>query len=132
MSKYDDIINLKHPTSIKHPRMSIYKRSAQFAPFAALTGYSDAVKETARITNNKKELSNEEKLILSEKLKYIDKNLLNKEEVTITYFVPDKKKKGGKYIVKKGTPRKIDLYNRQIIFTNKSKIPIDDIIKVDF
>ena len=128
---YNDIINLPHHTSKKYPRMSIYKRSAQFAPFAALTGYSEAVSETARLTESKKRLTNDTKLILNEKLKYIEENLLNKENILITYFLPDKRKKGGKYISKKGIVKKIDLYNRKIIFTDKEFINIDDILKID-
>ena len=131
-NNYDNIINLKYPIHLNHPRMPAYKRSAQFAPFAALKGYTDAVKETARLTSNKKELSNEEKLILNEKLKYIHDNLLNKEEVSITYFIPDKRKKGGNYLNKRSTIKTIDLYNRKLIFMDSSKVNIDDIIKIDF
>ena len=74
MNKYDDIINLEHYTSKKRPRMSIDNRAAQFAPFAALTGYSDAVKETARLTETKKKLTEEQKTILNEKITAINKN----------------------------------------------------------
>ena len=130
MNPYDDIINLKHHTSLKHPRMDIYKRSAQFAPFAALTGYSNIIKEEARITKSKKELSNEKKLILNEKLKYINNHLMDKKEVTVIYYVPDKRKKGGAYLNKKSIIKKIDLYNRQIFFIDKFKILIDNIFDI--
>lgn len=127
--KYKDIINLKHHVSVWHPRMSIYKRSAQFAPFAALTGFNDEVIEASRITINKKILTNEEKMIISEKLKFIYDNLLRKE-VSFVYFVSDRMKKGGKYMVKTGIVRRIDLYNRFVIFMDKFKINIDDIIDI--
>ena len=119
MNPYDDIINLKHHTSLKHPRMDIYKRSAQFAPFAALTGYSNIIKEEARITKSKKELSNEKKLILNEKLKYINNHLMDKKEVTVIYYVPDKRKKGGAYLNKKSIIKKlIYIIDRFFLLTN--------------
>lgn len=129
--KYDDIINLKYPFSLKHSRMSIYKRSSIFAPFAALTCFGEEVIEVARLTDDKKCLTNEEKLIISEKLKYIYDNLLNKGMVNFVYFVSDKRKKGGRYFSKSGVVKKIDLYNRRI-FVDNFIICIDDIISVDF
>ena len=91
---YDDIINLPHPVSKKHPPMSLYARSAQFAPFAALTGYEDAVRETARETNERIEIDDELKLILDGKIQILFEKIKVKPEVTFTYFIPDLRKDG--------------------------------------
>lgn len=128
--KYDDIINLPHHISKNHPRMSLEARSAQFAPFAALTGYDEVIRETARLTNQRIEISEELKAILNEKLLLIKEQLHNKPNITVTYFVPDSKKDGGKYISAKGKVLKIDEYKQNIIFENKTKIPISDIIEI--
>lgn len=127
MNKYDDIINLPR-YEIKHKRMSIESRSAQFAPFSALTGYEDEVRETGRVTDNKIELDDEQKQIINNKLLYVLIN--NDSEVTITYFVRDLKKSGGKYVDKTGYIKKIDRIKQLIIFTDKTQIVIDDIINV--
>lgn len=128
---YDDIINLPHHVSNKRPRMSIEQRSAQFAPFAALTGYDEAVKETARRTDKKIELDDGQKEILNNKLLYILENINIKPEITFTYFVPDNKKSGGKYIEKTGIIRKIDMVEQYVQFLDKSKININDIIEIE-
>ena len=96
MSKYEDIINLPHPVSKKHPRMSLYDRAAQFSPFAALTGHNAAIIETARLTEKKIRQSEDAISILNEKLHIITENL--GAEVTITYFLPDDRKEGGAYV----------------------------------
>ena len=127
---YDDIINLPHFESKKHPRMSLEARSAQFAPFAALTGYDDAVKETARLTEKKIEIDEGLKQILNDKIQYILENNDTNPEITFTYFISDKKKTGGKYIEKKGIIKKIDHINGFIILKDKSRIKIDDIINI--
>ena len=93
-NKYQDIINLPHYEPKKHPRMSIEARSAQFAPFSALTGYDEVVKETGRLTQRKLELSEEQKINISLKLQ---EALDNKKEVLIKFFIKDTKKQGGKY-----------------------------------
>ena len=128
--KYEDIINMPHHVSKKHPQMSLEARSAQFAPFAALVGYEDAVEETARLTTNKKEINEEQKTILNNKLQKIKKNILQKPEITFTYFVPDSRKQGGKYITCTGKVRKIDEYNQKIILEDRTQIPILDIIEI--
>ena len=96
MGKYDDIINLKRPAS-KHPKMSLYQRSAQFAPYSALTGYEGQVKKTARLTDRKIELDEELKVILDMKIQVIQELISNKPELEVTYFIPDDKKDGGRY-----------------------------------
>ena len=129
---YSDIINLPYHTSLNHPRMSIEKRSAQFAPFAALTGYEELVKETARLTDKRIEIDEGLKQVLNDKLKNINENIKNKSMVTFTYFVPDSKKSGGKYVDYAGTVKKIDSYNGEIIMTDKTKISINEIIDIKY
>ena len=130
MNKYDDIINLEHYTSKKRPRMSIDNRAAQFAPFAALTGYSDAVKETARLTETKKRLTEEQKIILNEKITAINNNL--EQQIKIIYYIQDDKKTGGKYEEYIGKIIKIDTYNNHIIISNNKKILFDNIYEIEF
>lgn len=96
--RYDDMLHLPHPTSQKHPRMPISDRAAQFSPFAALTGHEAAVKETARLTDQKIELDESKKAILDAKLQMIVEQIKSQPIVTITYFVPDEKKAGGAYL----------------------------------
>ena len=129
--KYGDIINLDYYVSKKHPQMSIMNRAAQFAPFAALTGYSDEISEASRIVDNKLELDDDSINDLNNKLLLINNNIKDKPKVSIIYFVPDKKKKGGKYIKITNNIRKIDLINDKIIFINKNKINISNIIKIN-
>lgn len=128
--KYDDIINMPHHVSKKHPQMSLYARSAQFAPFAALTGYEEAVKETARETENELDIDDELKAILDDKLQLIIEQKDNKPEVSITYFVKDKKKQGGAYITKTGIVKKIYSYNQILSLADNTEIPIKDIIDI--
>lgn len=128
---YEDIINMPHQTSRKHPRMSMENRAAQFAPFAALTGFSDEVKETARLTDRRIELEDEFKLIISNKLNYLLENKDKRSEVIVTYFVYDGKKSGGMYVDKKGIIKKISLQEGIIIFEDKEVISINEIIDIE-
>lgn len=130
MENYDDIINLPHHISTKHPRLSMEQRAAQFAPFAALTGYGDAVKETARITEDRIELNEEEKDKLDKKLLALENNISKNPKAIITYFVPDLKKSGGEYVTVVGNLKRIDRYRKVIILDNKKEIPIDDVIEL--
>ena len=130
MGNYDDIINLKRPIS-KHPKMSLYQRSAQFAPFAALTGYEGQVKETARLTDRRIELDEEMKLILDLIIQVIKEMLSDNPEVEITYFIPDTRKDGGKYETIINNVKKIDSYNEHIIMQNNLKIEIKEIININ-
>lgn len=131
MSNYDDIINLPHHVSTKRKQMSIEARSAQFAPFAALTGYDEKVKETSRLTEKKHILDEDQKEILNNKLMYILENIESKPEITFTYFVKDNKKSGGKYEEKTGIVRKINMAEEYIQFTDRTKIKINDIISIE-
>ena len=130
-NKYDDMIYLPNPTPTCKPRMSLHDRAAQFSPFAALTGYEDAVEETARLTDTRLELSEDMKTILNEKLQMIVDNLDSEPVVIITYFVPDKKKSGGAYVDITGIVKEIDEYERCIVMTDKRKIPIEQIREID-
>ena len=130
MENYEDIIRLPHHVSKKHPRLSMEQRAAQFAPFAALTGYEDAVRETARITEDRIELDEEEKIKLNSKLQELEKNIEIKPNATITYFVPDIKKSGGEYITVSGKLKRIDEYRKLIILENRTQIPINEIIEI--
>lgn len=128
--KYEDIINLPHHVSKKHPRMLLEARSAQFAPFAALNGYDELIKETARETNQRIEINEELKVILDEKLRLIKEKINSKPNITVTYFVPDIKKDGGEYVTVTGKIIKIDEYKHKIILENKTEIPISEIIEI--
>ena len=129
MGKYDDIINLSRPES-KHPKMSLSQRSAQFAPFAALTGYEGQVKETARFTDKRIELDEEMKCILDRKIHTIQEMILTKPKVEVTYFVYDKRKDGGKYITIIDNVIKIDNYNKHFIMHSGLEIDIKEILDI--
>lgn len=128
--KYDDIINLPHHVSKKHPQMSLYARSAQFAPFAALTGYEEAIKETARETSARIEIDEEMKSVLDSKLQILLEKISLKPELSITYFIPDFSKDGGQYVTTEGIIKKIDMYNQYIYLEDSTEIPINEIIDI--
>ena len=127
---YEDIINLPHPVSSRHPRMSLHDRAAQFSPFAALTGHDDAVKETARLTDKKIELDEDVKMRLNEQLQIIKDRIGKEEKVTFTYFVPDDRKNGGRYEEYTGIVKRIDEYKHTIIMMDKTEIPIEEVIGI--
>lgn len=128
MGAYDDIINLPHPNSAKHPRMSMIDRAAQFSSFAALTGHGAAIEETARLTDRRIELTEEEKTVLDEKLRLL---LETGGEGMITYFPPDERKDGGAYVTKLGTIKKIDPLEGRVILTDHTPIHIEDILEIE-
>ena len=105
---YDDIIDLPHHVSVRHPQMSMYNRAAQFAPFAALTGHDAAITEAARLTDSERELSESDAEVLNRKLEYILQNLKDNISLEIVYFQPDDKKAGGSYRTKTGYIKKYD------------------------
>ena len=127
---YDDIIGLPHPTSERHPRMPIANRAAMFSPFAALTGYDAAVKETARLTDARAELTEEEKSALDAKLRLLAGPAGG--EVSLTYFQPDGRKEGGAYFTVTSAVKKIDGFAREIVLADGRRIPVDDIVDVQF
>ena len=132
MGEYDDIINLPHHVSRKHPRMSIHDRAAQFAPFAALTGHGEAIAETARLTDRKIELDDYERLKLDEKLLILQEHIMEMPEISVTYFCPDKKKEGGKYVPITKALRKINDMERTLLMEDGMQIRIEDILGVSF
>ena len=131
MGKYDDIMKLPHHVSKTRPKMSLEQRSAQFAPFAALIGYEDEISETGRLTTDRIELDDEAKQLLDRTLQVIAKKISTQPAVTITYFVPDTKKDGGRYLTTAGIIKKIDEYRQVIILEDKTEIPINNIIGMD-
>lgn len=132
MGEYDDIINLPHHVSRKHPQMSIHDRAAQFAPFAALTGHGEAIAETARLTDRKIELDDYERLKLDEKLLILQEHIMEMPEVSVTYFCPDEKKEGGKYVTVTKALRKINVVERTLLMEDGMQIRIEDILEVSF
>ena len=131
MSNYDDIINLPHHVSSTREPMTLYNRASQFAPFSALTGYDEEIKETARLTDRKIELDEDTKNILNQKIIFLFNQINLKPKVNITYFVKDKKKNGGIYKSVFGNVKKIDNVNKIIYFYNLEKINIDDILSLE-
>lgn len=131
MGKYDDIIHLEHPTSLKHPRMSQVDRAAQFSPFAALTGHEEAIEETARRTTEKIELSDEDKARLDRNYQWFKQNIASHPVVSVTYFVPDEHKQGGRYLQMTGELKKVDEYKRTLIFMNGTTISLEDVLELE-
>ena len=127
---YDDIIDLPHPTSAKHPRMPVADRAAQFSPFAALTGYEAAVQETARLTDERIELNEDELAALDEKLRTVLAWNGEAPLVSITYIQADDRKAGGSYNTAQGYIRKLDELRRVIVMQDGSKIPVDDVLEI--
>lgn len=129
--KYDDIINFGHYDPKCHRRMPMYQRAAQFAPFAALTGYEDKVKEMGRITYEKKEISEDKINEIELKLLKLNDHIKERPKVSVTYFVKDDKKDGGLYKNYIGYLKRIDNINNTLLFTDKSKIALRDVIEVN-
>lgn len=127
---YDDIINLPHHVSQKHPHMAMIDRAAQFSPFAALTGHGAAIEETARLTDEQIELDESRKEVINEKLVFIAESADDLSEVTVIYFVPDGRKFGGEYVSVTGQVRKIDTYKHDIIMTDGRIIPIENVYDI--
>lgn len=129
--QYDDIINLPHHISTVHTHMSLHDRAAQFLPFAALTGYEDAIKETGRLTKERISLSESEIESLNERLHIISEEQGSHPKISVTYFVPDEKKDGGAYETAEGFVRRIDEYRHVLIMTDGRQISMEDIIELD-
>ncbi|BES64971.1 hypothetical protein SANA_14100 [Gottschalkiaceae bacterium SANA] len=127
LKEYEDIIHLPHHVSRTRPQMHIVDRAAQFAPFAAVVGHEHALKEAARTTDQRKELDETEKTIIDEHLREIEAQLPNRFEIKVVYFKPDEFKDGGKYILKVGEVKKIDIYLREVQMVDGTRIAIDDI-----
>ena len=130
MGKYDDIIGLPHHVSATRPHMPILDRAAQFMPFRALTGYEDAVHETARLTEERVELTEDEKALLDTKLQRLADRLDSHPQVTLTWFRPDKRKTGGAYVTTTGQIKKIDDFEGALILLGGERIFIEDILDI--
>ena len=129
--QYDDIINLPHHVSTTRPQMPMLDRAAQFAPFAALTGYDAAIKETGRLTDEKIEMDEEALNILNMKFQILVDNLHDEPEVSFTYFKPDERKAGGAYLEVTGTVKKVDDFERVITMQDGTKMLMDNILNID-
>ena len=127
---YDDIKHLTRPQYDDLHPMSMHDRAAQFSPFAALVGYDDAVAETARLTDSKAELTEDEMSELNANLNRLLDSLDEQPEISVTYFVPDERKSGGKYVEKVGVVRIYDSYAQELVFMDKSRLNIQDIISI--
>lgn len=132
--RYDNMINIPHPKAAKP--MSASNRAAQFSPFAALTGYDEKVKETARLTDDESELSESSLAALDRTLQYVNEHINDGIRINVTYFVPDNeshrnsKKSGGEYLSHSGIVKRIDTYDRKIIFTDFTEILLDRITDI--
>lgn len=129
--KYGDILNMPHHVSATRPQMPMSDRAAQFSPFAALTGYDAAIKETGRLTDTKIELDDEELNNLNLKFQFLVEHLEDELEVAITYFKADEQKAGGAYLEATGIVKKLDDFERLITMQNGTKIPMDDILTIE-
>ena len=129
--KYDDILHLPHPTSVRHPRMPISERAAIFSPFAALTGHAGAIAETARLTDQKMELDEDTKAELDRRQAVLMEHIAEQPEVTVTWFQPDERKDGGAYFTTTGRLKKINEMNRVLILLDGTSIPLEDVADLE-
>lgn len=128
---YEDIINLPHHRSKTHPQMAIGNRAAQFSPFAALSGYEDALEETGRLTDTRAVLEEDAKAALDEKLRMMQEKIAAHPQVTVKYFVPDERKEGGAYKSVSGSVKKIDGYGNVLVMEEGVKIPLGEIVEIE-
>lgn len=131
-NRYNEIINLPHHVSKTRPQMPLSDRAAQFAPFAALTGYDSAIKETGRLTDERIELDEEALTALDRKYQLLIEALDDAPEVTIIYFQPDERKAGGQYVSATGTVKKVDTFGRRILLQDGTRIPLDSVYDLRF
>ena len=131
-NRYDEIMELPHHVSKTRPQMPMSDRAAQFAPFAALTGYESAIKETGRLTGERIELDEEALTALNRKYQLLMDTLDDAPEVTIIYFQPDERKAGGQYVSATGTVKKVDTFGRRILLQDGTRIPLDSVYDLRF
>ena len=129
-AKYEVIINLTHHTSTKHPHMSMADRAAQFSPFAALTGYSAAIEETARFVGSKLELDENIRLTIDMKLQKLADRIAEKPFVTLKHFRQDSRKDGGEYVITEGNLKKIDEITKTLHLTDGTVIDIESLLAI--
>lgn len=132
MDSYEDIINLPHHVSEGHPQMSMRGRAAQFAPFAALAGHSEAIEETARLTDSQIELADEDAFVLNQKMATLREIVNEHPSICVTYFEQDKKKAGGKYKTIEGQLQNIDDYNLSLVMRSGEVVPLKSVLDIDF
>lgn len=128
---YDDMLDMPHHVSKVHPQMTMQQRAAQFSPFAALSGHGEAVQEAQRLTDDKLDLDERQKIELDEKLQILLQHLKEQPKLHIVYFIPDDKKAGGEYVSKEGKTRKFDPYEKTLIMADGTKIAIDQISELN-
>lgn len=128
---YDDIINLPHHVSSTRQRMPRENRAAQFAPFAALTGYDSAISETARLVDARIELGEDALIALDAKLRILGDKIAERPEVSVTHFLPDERKQGGSYVTATGALKKIDEHERVLVFVDGRRLAMEDILEIE-
>ena len=128
--KYDDMLDLPHHTSPRHPRMSLRDRAAQFAPFSALTGYDDVIDETARLTDGRIELSEDARALLDVKQRLLQRRIAERPRVTVVRFVADQRKTGGAYRSFTGNLVRMDETSREMVFADGTRIKTSDVIEM--
>ena len=128
--KYDDMLDLPHHTSPRHPRMSLRDRAAQFAPFSALTGYDDVIDETARLTDGKIELSEDARALLDVKQRLLQRRIEERPRITVVHFVADQRKTGGAYRSFTGNLIRMDETSREMVFADGTRIKTSDVIEM--
>ena len=128
---YDDIINLPHPTSQRHPRMPVHDRAAIFSPFAALSGHGAAIAETARLTERRMELDEDTRAELDRRQAILLEHIDEQPEVTITWFHPDERKDGGAYLTATGRLKKLRELERLLVLADGTEIPLEDVVALE-
>ena len=131
VTRYDEIINLPHHVSVKHPPMPMADRAAQFAPFAALTGYDAAIAEERRLTDQKISLTDEAIEALNLRYQILADALPERPEVEIAYFQPDERKHGGAYLTVVGVVKKLDAVEGLILLQDGTRIPMGDVFSIE-
>lgn len=129
--KYDDMLDMPHHISKKHPPMSLLNRAAQFAPFAALTGFEDDIAEEARLTDEWEEGDAERAAAADRKLLFLAAHAGDHPAVSVRYFVRDERKAGGAYVVKTGNYKRLDENERTLFFTDGTEISLDVISNIE-
>ncbi len=129
--RYEHLLHLPHHRSKKRKAMSMIERAAQFGAFRALTGYEAAISETSRLTDEKIEIDEYQKMDIDFKIRYIGEHIFEMPEISVTYFIADSKKSGGKYVEHTGIIEKILYYHKKIKFTDGTEIYVEDILSID-
>ena len=128
---YDEMLHMPYPYHTDRPHMNRIDRAAQFSPFAALTGFDGVVRETARLTDERPEMSEEQKAAMDRTFSELMRRMGEKPEVEVTFFQPDTRKAGGRFVSKRGRLRRIDEANRVICFTDGERVEIDAVMRIE-